>query len=89
MNADETGMTRRSIRYCRRCVMPDTRPDIMFDADGVCSACRHFELRREIDWDVCRAELDEVLERYRVRVRFQLRLRGAGERGARTARSRC
>lgn len=65
MSADETRMARRSIRYCRRCVMPDTRPDIMFDADGVCSACRHFDQRPEIDWDARRAELDEVLDRYR------------------------
>jgi len=67
MSADQTPMTRRSIRYCRRCVMPDTRPDIMFDADGVCSACRHFEQRPQIDWSARRAELDEVLDRYRSR----------------------
>ena len=32
------------IRYCRRCIMPETKPDIFFD-DGVCSACRHFAAR--------------------------------------------
>ena len=52
------------IRYCRRCVMPETRPDILFD-DGVCSACRHFEARSETDWDARRVELHAVLDRYR------------------------
>lgn len=53
------------IRYCRRCVMPETKPDIFFDADGVCSACVHYEKRTEVDWDARRIELDEVLDRYR------------------------
>jgi N-acetyl sugar amidotransferase len=55
----------RAVRYCRRCVMPETKPDILFDDDGVCSACRHFELRAVVDWDARRAELQKVLERYR------------------------
>jgi hypothetical protein len=53
------------IRYCTRCVMPETKPDILFDEEGVCSACRHFSLRGSVDWDVRRAELVELLDRYR------------------------
>lgn len=52
------------IRYCDRCVMPETKPDILFDR-GVCSACRHYESRVEIDWDARRGELEQVLDRYR------------------------
>lgn len=54
-----------SIRYCRACVMPETKPDIFFDEDGVCSACRHYEQRTEVDWDARQLELREILERYR------------------------
>lgn len=53
------------IRYCVRCVMPETKPDILFDADGVCSACRHFAARDGVDWDARSAELTEILDRYR------------------------
>jgi N-acetyl sugar amidotransferase len=53
------------IRYCRRCVMPETRPDIMFDDAGVCSACVHFERREQIDWDQRAAELREITDRFR------------------------
>jgi len=28
------------MRYCKRCVMPDTRPGIKFDEDGVCYLVR-------------------------------------------------
>lgn len=53
------------IRYCVRCVMPETKPDLFIDADGVCSACRNIENRREVDWDARRAELVEIVDRYR------------------------
>jgi N-acetyl sugar amidotransferase len=45
--------------------MPETKPDLSFDADGVCSACRNYEQRVEVDWDVRRRELLEIVERYR------------------------
>ncbi len=59
------GESDHAIVYCRRCLIPETKPDIFFDDEGVCSACRHYEGRGEVDWDARRAELDVVLERYR------------------------
>lgn len=53
------------LKYCKRCVMPSTKPDLHFDAEGVCSACRSFEKRTVVDWDQRRQELLAVLERYR------------------------
>ncbi|EFQ23510.1 N-acetyl sugar amidotransferase [Aminomonas paucivorans DSM 12260] len=55
------------MKYCKRCVMPDTRPDLSLDEEGVCSACRSYERRTEVDWDARRKELEELLERYRSR----------------------
>jgi N-acetyl sugar amidotransferase len=54
-----------TLRYCVRCVMPHTKPDLHIDEQGVCSACRAYEGRKEIDWDQRRAELVSVLARYR------------------------
>ena len=48
------------MRYCRKCVQPDTRPGIVFDADGVCPACRFAEADRHLDWAARRAELEEI-----------------------------
>jgi N-acetyl sugar amidotransferase len=40
------------MKYCRRCVLPDTRPGISLDQDGLCSACRgHDRKTYEIDWE--------------------------------------
>lgn len=56
---------RTSIRYCNRCLFPETKPDLSIDDEGVCDACRSAEVKEETDWEARRAELVEILERYR------------------------
>ncbi len=53
------------IKYCTRCVMPETKPDLHLDEPGVCSACRHIEHRQEVDWAARKEELRQILQRYR------------------------
>jgi len=53
------------IRYCKRCVMPETKPDLYIDEEGICIACRNHEIRPEIDWEQRRQDLLQILERYR------------------------
>lgn len=55
------------MEYCNRCVMPDTKPDLLLDETGVCNACRSYEKRAIINWDTRRAELAQVLDKYRSR----------------------
>ena len=45
--------------------MPETKPDLHIDESGICNACQNFQERENIDWDARKAELMEVLERYR------------------------
>ena len=53
------------MRYCRRCVMPDTRPGITFNEDGICSACQSYERRKTIDWNARWKEFEEICDKYR------------------------
>lgn len=53
------------INYCTRCVMPDTKPDLHLDHEGVCNACRSYENRKEVDWDKRKEELLEIVGRYK------------------------
>ncbi|MDD4850747.1 MAG: N-acetyl sugar amidotransferase, partial [Gemmiger sp.] len=53
------------MRYCKKCTMPDTRPGITFDEAGVCSACRHFESRKNIDWASRFKEFEALCDKYR------------------------
>ena len=53
------------INYCKTCVMPDTKPDLQLDHEGVCSACRNFNDRKNVDWDARHNELIRLLESHR------------------------
>ena len=41
---------RAIMKYCKKCVMPDTRPGLEFDENGVCAACVNFEKQKTVDW---------------------------------------
>ena len=58
-------MEQKKLVYCKRCVMPDTKPDLQLDGEGICNACRSFELRQKVDWDARKKELKEILSRFR------------------------
>jgi N-acetyl sugar amidotransferase len=39
-----------TMRWCTRCVLPDTRPNLRLDAAGLCNACRAHETKKVVDW---------------------------------------
>lgn len=45
------------MKYCKKCLQPDTRPGIVFDTDQICFACRYEESKKTIDWCKRYAEL--------------------------------
>jgi len=45
--------------------MPDSKPDLHLDEQGVCNACRSFERRPQVDWTQRKKELLDILARYR------------------------
>lgn len=53
------------MKYCIRCVMPSTKPDLHIDEAGVCNACKSYASRAEVDWDVRKTELLSILDKYR------------------------
>ena len=53
------------VQYCTSCLYPDTKPDLSFDADGVCSACAAYAAREEVDWDARRTQFLDIVAQYR------------------------
>ena len=54
------------MRFCSRCVTPDTRPAVELDAVAVCNMCRAAETKhRRVDWDAKEQELRAILDQYR------------------------
>jgi N-acetyl sugar amidotransferase len=53
------------MRYCKKCLYPDTKPHLTFNEDGVCSACTNYDDRKNIDWDKRKQELRDILDKYK------------------------
>lgn len=53
------------MKFCTKCIMPDTRPGIRFNQEGVCIACQNCEKKRTIDWESRFLELKELCNKYR------------------------
>ena len=53
------------MKYCKKCVMPDTRPGIKFNNEGICQACIHYEQRKKINWSKRYKELEKLCNRHR------------------------
>lgn len=51
--------------YCKKCLMPSTKPDLYLDIEGICNACRAYEARKEVDWVARKKELAIILNKYR------------------------
>ena len=47
--------------------MPDTKPDLKLDEEGICSGCRSYERRGVVDWSKRHEELTKILDRYRLK----------------------
>lgn len=50
------------MKYCKRCVQPDTRPHVKFDDEGICGGCRWEESKKTIDWDARKKELQDIAD---------------------------
>lgn len=53
------------MKYCTKCLMPDTRPGLTFDDRGVCAACINFEKQRHTNWTQRMKELESLCNKYR------------------------
>ena len=57
----------KKLKYCTKCLMPNTRPRIIFDKNGVCNACSYSQEKQNIDWDDRWNQLEKLCDKYRSR----------------------
>ena len=53
------------MKYCKNCVMPDTRPGIQFSEDGICYPCLVKKNRDKVDWKSRWTEFEKLTDKYR------------------------
>ena len=39
------------MQICAKCLLPETHETISFDEQGVCSVCRNFLIKQDVDWE--------------------------------------
>jgi N-acetyl sugar amidotransferase len=52
------------LKYCTKCLQPDTRPNTLFSSNGVCPACSYFEQFKNVDWQERFEILQDILLKY-------------------------
>jgi len=53
------------MKYCVKCLMPDTRPGLTFNQEGICAACVNYEKQKLTNWDNRLKELKVICDKYR------------------------
>ena len=51
--------------WCKKCVISNQRPGVVFDEDDICSACRNRDYKVKIDWQKREIELQKLLNQHR------------------------
>lgn len=52
------------MKYCSRCLQPDTRPNTLFTREGICPACDYFERLQHVDWQERYEILQDLLSNF-------------------------
>ncbi len=53
------------MKYCKKCVMPSTRPGISFNEEGICCACINHARKQQVDYEARWKELENICNKYR------------------------
>ena len=53
------------MKYCKKCLYPDTKPQLKFNDDGICEACLNSDKKDSVDWESRKKHLKEIAEKYR------------------------
>ena len=56
------------VTYCKKCLMPSTKPYLTFDQEGICNACESSDKKGKnknenpIDWDEREKEFNDLID---------------------------
>ena len=54
-----------TVKYCSRCLFPETKPDLFFNDQGVCSACVAADQKNiDIDWEQRKKDFNSIINHY-------------------------
>ena len=48
--------------HCASCFYPNSKPDLEFNENGICSACISFENRKKTNWELRKKEFIKIVK---------------------------
>lgn len=56
------------VKYCTKCLFPETKPDLHFSDEGICSACISSESKDSgIDWNQREKDFNFIVDKFRLK----------------------
>jgi hypothetical protein len=53
------------MKRCKKCLMANTKPGLILDDQGICQACRHYEMRASTDYNHRFEELRTLTSKFK------------------------
>ena len=54
------------MKFCSKCIMPETRPDQYLDSNYICNGCKSYQNLKKIDWKKRKANLYEIIKKLKL-----------------------
>jgi N-acetyl sugar amidotransferase len=51
--------------YCKKCLVPATRPHLFFDKNGICAACIYHENKKKINWNKRKVQFENIVKKFK------------------------
>ncbi len=58
---------RENLKYCKICILPNTRPNLIFDKTGICDGCK--KIQKKINWNLRLKEFKELIKKIKKKKR--------------------
>ena len=55
-------MLQSVVKFCKLCVTPNTRPKMLFNNEGICSACLNQKKNINTDWEKRKKEFLDIIK---------------------------
>lgn len=54
------------MKWCKKCILPNTRPGIQINEDGICNACNNHKTKEiDINWEERESEFSSLAKKYK------------------------
>ncbi len=51
--------------FCKKCILPNTRPNLVIESDGVCNACKSHNQNKHINWKLRKKEFLKIIKKFK------------------------